>query len=109
MTQARMDWKRMELTLDGHAGSAPKGQDIVCAAISILSQALVNALADLEMKNRCTHVMWEGNQEDGYLKIAAQISWANLSLVRGYFEVAVTGLWMLADRYPEYIRLKEEK
>ena len=107
MTKAKMDWKKMTLELDGHAGSAPYGQDIVCAAISILSQSLVNALADLSVKYNLTGVQWFGTAEEGKLKVQAMVCWANLSLVRGYFEVAVTGLRMIAEKYPEYIKLEE--
>ena len=109
MTQARMDWKWMELTLDGHAGAGEKGQDLVCAAISMLSQALVTALQELEHKTGCTRVKWSGTPEEGRLKVRATVNWTNLTLVRAYFEVAVTGLRMLGERYPEYIRLEEEK
>ena len=108
MTKAKMDWRRMTLELNGHAGSAPYGKDIVCAAISILSQSLVNALADLSVKYNMSGVNWSGSAEEGTLKVQALVCWANLSLVRGYFEVAVTGLRMIAEKYPEYIQLEEE-
>ena len=108
MTKAKMDWRRMELTLEGHAGSDVPGKDLVCCAESILTQALVNALADLQMKTGCTRAEWSGHKDDGTLRIRATVNWSNLSLVRGYFEVTVTGLRMLADRYPEYIELREE-
>ena len=108
MTKAKMDWKHMTLELDGHAGSAPYGKDIVCAAISILTQSLVNALADLQVKEGMTAVHWRGSAEEGKLRIQADVCWANLSLVRGYFMVAVTGLRMIADKYPEYIKFEEE-
>ena len=106
MTEARMDWRKMELTLDGHANYDEPGKDIVCAAISILSQALVNTLQDIEMKYGMAKPGWKA-EEKGHMAISAQVCWANLSMIRGCFEVTVTGLRMLADRYPEYIRLEE--
>lgn len=106
MTKARMDWKHMVLELDGHAGYAPAGQDIVCAAISILSQALANALAEIDMKYGMAR-MECCMQEKGKMKISAQVCWANLSMIRGCFEVAVTGLRLLAEKYPDYIELEE--
>ena len=36
------------LSVQGHAGYAPAGQDIVCAGASILMQALVWMAADIE-------------------------------------------------------------
>ena len=108
MTKARMDWRRMELTLEGHANSGPHGQDIVCAAISILTQSLINTLADLQMKYHYTELEWSGDQAEGRMKIKATVSWANLSAVRSCFEVCVTGLRMIGNKYPEYIELEEE-
>ena len=83
MTKAKMNWKHMTLELDGHAGSAPYGKDIVCAAISILTQSLVNALADLQVQYNMAGIDWSGSAEEGTLKIRARVCWANLSLVRG--------------------------
>ena len=37
---------KYSLSLDGHAGYAPVGQDIVCSAVSILLFTLANALSD---------------------------------------------------------------
>ena len=35
----------------GHSGSGPRGQDILCAAVSILMEATAAALADLGLLN----------------------------------------------------------
>lgn len=35
------------LTVDGHAGFAETGNDIICAAVSALAQGLIHALSDL--------------------------------------------------------------
>lgn len=109
MTKARMDWKKMELALDGHADYAPAGQDIVCAAVSILTQSLIRALQDMETKYGMAHVEWSGNQAEGRMKIRASVCWANLGTTRAMFETAVTGLRMMAEKYPENIELEEER
>ena len=49
--------KDMSLQTSGHAGYAPKGQDIVCAAVSTLMQSLaysVGSGASLNMTPRIT-------------------------------------------------------
>lgn len=38
---------RDRLSIAGHAGMAPKGEDIVCAAVSALGQALIVGLRDI--------------------------------------------------------------
>jgi len=109
MTRARMDWKQMTLEFEGHACFAEAGRDIVCAGISILTQSLVNALADLETQYGMARSEQTNDQEKAILKIRSRVCWANVSVIRAYFEVAVTGLRMLAKEYPEYITLEEVK
>ena len=106
MTQARMDWKRMILDMDGHANSAPKGQDLICAAESMLTQALLQTLIDME-KERKTSISWTGSPEMGFLRIEAAPAEGHRDEVTAAFRVTVTGLRMLAKEYPRYIELTE--
>ena len=38
-----------EIRIDGHAGYAESGQDIICAAVSVLAQNAVNPLRHLPL------------------------------------------------------------
>ncbi|MDD3503886.1 MAG: ribosomal-processing cysteine protease Prp [Eubacteriales bacterium] len=40
------------ITVSGHANYAPRGQDIVCAAVSTLAIALINSIKDLTEDKR---------------------------------------------------------
>lgn len=40
----KVDGKINQLTIKGHSGSAPKGKDIICSAVSAISQGGCNAL-----------------------------------------------------------------
>ena len=42
MIKAEYDRESMTLCIEGHAGYAPKGRDIVCAAVSALVYTLIN-------------------------------------------------------------------
>jgi hypothetical protein len=50
--------------ISGHAGFAEKGEDIVCAAVSVLSINTVNAIESLT-----SNLISVETREDGYLKI----------------------------------------
>lgn len=86
-----------KITASGHAGYAPKGQDIVCAAFSVLSLTLeraVDTLIDDEI---------EINLESGKMKAQwRQISPKGQLLIDAYIE----GVKALAQNYPEYITVQ---
>ena len=106
MTQARMDWDRLILDVDGHASSAPRGQDIVCAAESMLTQALLQTLMDMVEEDKVA-ISWTGSPEKGQLKIEATPAEEYRKEIAAAYRVTVTGLRMLAEEYPDYIRLTE--
>lgn len=94
--------KYHQITMEGHAGAAPRGEDLVCASCSILYHTLVaNAMTwkdkgyldDLRIK-----------EIDGY----AQVSWKPKSeRVGDVLDVVVAGIVkgfeLLARDYPEFV------
>lgn len=97
MTKIVYEVRHNEFEIDvmGHAGYAAAGNDIVCAAISILVQTLLQHLGkvaiDLAYKI-----------DNGSAHIWAQGTTAYIS-----FRTIITGLEMLAEQYPEYVSLEE--
>ena len=64
------------LTVDGHAGYAKTGNDIICAAVSVLTQNLVNSVEALTedkvlcyMENGHMDIKWENLSEQGKLLV----------------------------------------
>ena len=107
MTKAKMDWETMTLEMDGHANSAPAGKDLVCAAESILTQALVNTLAAEEERAGIIKLDVDADKKAGTMRIHAMVPEVFKNAYKPFFKVCVTGLRMLAEQYPEYIQLKE--
>ena len=104
MTKAVMNWGRLRLELSGHAGYAAKGQDIVCAGISMLTGALAGVLEDAKTRGR-TEFGWK---EDGAeVAIWADPSLGSLQEIKSYFRMAVKGLSMLQEQYPKHVEIKE--
>ena len=107
MTKAKMKWNRLELQLDGHANFAASGKDIVCAGISMLTQALLQTLIDQE-KEKKTHLFWAGSPDLGFLRVEAAPGKKYEDEIRACFRMCVTGLRMLEEKYPDYIKLEED-
>mgnify|MGYP000010881616 CR=1 FL=1 len=93
---------RHTLTAVGHAGYAPAGQDVVCAAVSTLLCTLNACLQEAydraqiehfsaEMGSGDTRLCWEDTGEDG-----------------GAWDTIRCGLRLLSGHYQAYVQYKEE-
>ncbi len=88
-------WDEESLYVSGHAGHGPAGQDIVCAAVSILTNTL---LAELQER-----------QKDGEGQIQELIQEKGRFYVRFWgdaereFDFCKTGLLLLQKAYPECV------
>lgn len=86
------------ITINGHAGYAPHGQDIVCAAVSALVQTFVASVEELTA-DEITAVQNEQGQiqtiQYKHLTERAQV------LLDAFF----VGIRMIADSYPRNLKL----
>ena len=105
MIHAKMDWRRLELMMWGHAGYAEEGKDIVCAGASMLFDALAGSLKEAEDRGRTTATLHERGENT--VIITADPSMNNVSEIKAYFRMAATGLRQLAEQYPENVEMKE--
>lgn len=79
----------------GHAGYASAGQDIVCAAISVLTETLAMYLCE---KKEDIHV----NVAAGYIYIRCK---GEKSI--DAFEMTLTGLKSVEANYPQYLSIEK--
>lgn len=84
------------ITVRGHAGFAPHGQDIVCAAVSTLVQNMVFSISELT-EDKILYDMRPGLVEIKYGNLSKE---ANL-LVDSFF----IGIRTLADIYPSNVQI----
>lgn len=84
------------ITITGHAGYAEHGKDIVCSGVSALVQTLIVAIPELttDIIRYDIQPGW-ANIKHGILSERAQL------LIDSFF----LGLKMIADEYPQYVRL----
>ena len=86
----------------GHAGYAPRGQDIVCAGASMLMETLVYVLADCDEAECCAYNEPTGPRVS--VKLTGSIFPTDLTAM----EFAKTGLALLAERYPANIHYEDK-
>lgn len=86
----------LKLQAEGHAGYAPKGQDIVCAAVSTLMQALAFSVNDREDGFA---VASSSGAAGTYLELQARATPEN----RAKFELVTDGLELVAQLYPKFV------
>ncbi len=88
--------------MKGHSGYAEAGQDIVCAAVSVLAQTGANALEKL------TGVEPEVQMEDGYLQVMlpTNLKERERKQAKTIVDTILVGLEDVVDAYPEYLELR---
>ena len=91
----------MRLEAVGHASYAPAGQDIVCAGVSTLMQALVSLLAGEENAHSDAF-----DEPDGP-RLTVTAARPCTAWVEGAFELAKAGFALLAERYPDNVRFAD--
>ena len=103
MIRASIDVEGMRIAIDGHAGYAPAGQDIVCAAVSALACTLAGNL-DLML---CAED-YTADLAEGRAFIEARPPAEMAEDCRKLFMFVANGLCMLAAQYGNHIQLEGE-
>lgn len=92
------------LTLQGHAGAAPHGQDLVCAAVTGLVYALAQRMTELEGAFEEVPVI---RLEPGDAQISVVPKREYAAEVTAAFRLVETGLSLLQTHYPEQIQIQD--
>lgn len=92
MTRIEIDLDKGSLMAKGHAGYGERGQDIVCAAVSALTQTA--AVAAKRHRG-------EVKKGDGHIEVQC----ANTEYTP-VLEAIAEGLKMIARQYPLHVRVK---
>ena len=89
------------VSITGHSGQATKGNDIVCAGVSALSQSVVLALEFYEI----THNI---NQQEGLLEFSVNVSGlTDMQKIRceSIVSVFIIGINEIRKQYPEFVHV----
>lgn len=90
---------------EGHSGYGEHGEDIVCAAISVLTQT---ALLSLNRVCEIREKDIEFELEDGYIRAMLKDGLESVARYKAnvVLESMIVGLESVAEQYPDFITLK---
>lgn len=91
-----------ELTINGHAGYAEHGQDIVCAGVSAIAFSLV---AWIEHNEEEVSALSGLAAESGSFYICCK----GTKALETAFDVAVLGLIQIARQYPNHVCIQYDR
>ncbi len=104
MTKIVYEPARLLLRMEGHAGAGTEGEDLVCAALSMLAMTLERRVTEL-----AEHCFPSVSRAPGTLLIACSPDETGLGQCRECFETVAAGLALLAAEKPEYVRFRREE
>jgi uncharacterized protein YsxB (DUF464 family) len=84
-------------TVRGHAGQGPKGGDIVCAAVSVLTRTALRVLSNQE-----GIFLRGGAPERGIFRIETDAAGEGRAFLSAAGAFLMEGLQSVSDEYPEY-------
>lgn len=107
-TVARTVWNSgvtgYEVKAEGHAGAGEYGQDIVCAAVSVLLQTLANEVTEAARAGLlAVGVVAHG---DGWMKVEMTPTDQMQDMADAWVELVQDGIDALAESYPENVELE---
>ena len=92
------------LTLEGHADSAPEGEDLVCAAASILAYTAAQEVRDMERAGKLRKRP-RVELSKGRCRVTCTPKAEAWSEALHTYKVAQTGFRLLAANFPEHVAL----
>lgn len=102
MTRVLYEPNAFHLRIEGHAGSAPKGEDLVCAGISALGFALLLAAGEEDYNAEILT-----DPDNGIMDVRCRPSglWGR-DHCAVMMETIAGGLELMAGQYPEFIKFE---
>lgn len=104
MTRAVYDREELRMSLEGHAGAGVKGQDPVCAALSMLAMAL-----ERRVKEREEEYLPAVSRSPGRVVIACSPEPEWEDSCRECFDTVAAGLALLAEELPGFVAFRQNE
>ena len=96
----------IHLALRGHAGAAPKGQDLICAACTTLAYTAGQAVHSMNAQGKLAKPP-RINIREGRAAIVATPKEETAAELLTAFRTVQCGAQVLAHNYPRYVRLEQ--
>ena len=98
MIRVDLDTEALTLEMYGHADYADAGEDIVCAAASMLAYTLLERARELDARIHASI-------DSGRLSLRCGVDMDNHPLLWSAFETVRAGFALLERKYPEHVVL----
>lgn len=95
--------RRKRIKINGHAGSGPLGNDIVCAAVTILALTIDSNVQTLESNNFVK--VNKRNIGSGNAEFDISTHEKNDKTVELILDTILTGYRILSYQYPDYVKI----
>lgn len=92
------------VSIEGHAGSAEAGHDLVCASVSILAYTLSSLLKSMDENKQVHNISID--MANGEALISCEPAEEYFHPVRLVFDTICTGFDLLAQEYPENVNFE---
>lgn len=90
-----------DISVCGHADKVNTGEgNILCAAVSVLIQTLMQMFEDMEEKGV---IHYKKNISDGYVRLVCSVNAEFKDYVKGALDTIETGFLLLQERYQKNI------
>lgn len=91
--------------ITGHSGTAPIGEDIVCAAVSVLAQTTILGFSHI-LKQKPEYSIHDGSL---HFQVGDGLSASERKEASLLLETMVVGLKNIKEQYPTVIAIEEEE
>ena len=105
ITIIKKNQKIITVEANGHSGYAEHGADIICSAVSTLTQNLINSLTEIAKID--AKYMIDESIPHLSVTIPLDLSKEDMNTSQLFMKSAVLGLKNLANSYTKYIKIKE--
>lgn len=98
MISVLIDRDEISLAMDGHAGYADAGSDIVCAAASILVYTFASRLREITGGDGLY-----ASLAPGEARVKVDADWRIAGECTAVLDTITAGFMLLADKYPDHV------
>lgn len=100
MTKVTYHPQDFHMRIEGHAGAAPAGGDLVCAGVTILGWTLIAGAEEAPEWKMHLYL----NEKDGIMDVRCYPDKEGEARCRDLFDTIARGYELMAEKYPEYIK-----
>ncbi len=98
------DEKSIHMTLRGHAGAAPKGEDLICASATMMAYTIAQVVEFMHKQGKLVKKPKIRISQGRATIIATPTEDGYAECLHTFF-VAQCGVQVLAHNYPQYVKL----